>query len=161
MRPPARRIHRAVALSCLIFALNAWICRELFTADFVNNLLSNEGIFAALGRFFPRAPHRSALVPLVQRRHGHRVRLSAAVARHDSRHRSDHGMAGIALAPRGPRIRILLRSGHAVLAGLGLVGIHRPQPFRRARLHPDVARGDAGSRLANRLGCPLGRTASE
>ena len=47
---------RSVASSILIFALNAWICRELFTADFVNNLLSNEGIFAALGRFFREHP---------------------------------------------------------------------------------------------------------
>lgn len=51
-----RRNRHAIALSILIFALNAWICRELFAADFVNNLLSNEGIFAALGRFFRENP---------------------------------------------------------------------------------------------------------
>jgi hypothetical protein len=51
-----RRAWRAIAVSLLLFALNAWICRELFTADFVNNLLSNEGIFAALGRFFREHP---------------------------------------------------------------------------------------------------------
>ncbi len=45
-----------ITLSFLIFGLNAWICRELFTADFVNNLLSNEGIFAAIGRFFFEHP---------------------------------------------------------------------------------------------------------
>jgi hypothetical protein len=52
----SRRTRHATALSILIFALNAWICRELFTADFVSNLLSNEGIFAALGRFFRENP---------------------------------------------------------------------------------------------------------
>lgn len=52
----SQRIRHFVALSLLIFALNAWICRELFTADFVNNLLSNEGIFAAIGRFFRENP---------------------------------------------------------------------------------------------------------
>jgi len=45
-----------VRIAVAIFALNAWICHELFTADFVNNLLSNEGIFAALGRFFREHP---------------------------------------------------------------------------------------------------------
>ena len=45
-----------VAISLALFAINAWICRELFTADFVNNLLSNEGIFGALGRFFREHP---------------------------------------------------------------------------------------------------------
>lgn len=52
----SRQIRLAIALSCLLFALNAWICRELFTADFINNLPSNEGIFAALGRFFREYP---------------------------------------------------------------------------------------------------------
>lgn len=54
--PSARQFRTAIAISLLLFALNAWICRELFTADFVNNLLSNEGIFAALGRFFREHP---------------------------------------------------------------------------------------------------------
>ncbi len=50
------RISQAVAISLFLFALNAWICRELFAADFVNNLLSNEGIFASIGRFFREHP---------------------------------------------------------------------------------------------------------
>jgi len=49
-------LRLAIGLSSLIFGLNAWICRELFTAEFVNNLLSNEGIFGALGRFFREHP---------------------------------------------------------------------------------------------------------
>jgi hypothetical protein len=53
---PAREIRVVFAISFAIFALNVWICRELFTADFVNNLLSNEGIFAAIGRFFREHP---------------------------------------------------------------------------------------------------------
>lgn len=52
----SRRALLPIALSCLIFALNAWICRELFAADFVGNLLSNDGVFAALGRFFREHP---------------------------------------------------------------------------------------------------------
>ncbi len=51
-----RRIRLAIALSLAIFALNAWLCRELFTAEFINNLLSNEGAFASLGRFFRDHP---------------------------------------------------------------------------------------------------------
>src|SRR5580658_2322518 len=51
-----RRTYWAIGVSFLLFAINAWICRELFTADFVNNLLSNEGIFAALGRFYREHP---------------------------------------------------------------------------------------------------------
>jgi hypothetical protein len=57
------QIRIAVALSCIIFALNAWICHELFTADFVNNLLSNEGAFAALGRFFREHPFDNRWFP--------------------------------------------------------------------------------------------------
>src|SRR5579862_3557500 len=59
----SRRIQYAIAISCVIFALNAWICRELFTADFVGNLLSNEGIFAALGRFFREHPFDNRWFP--------------------------------------------------------------------------------------------------
>jgi hypothetical protein len=40
------------ALCLGLFILNAWICHELFTAEFLHNLISNEGAFAALGRFF-------------------------------------------------------------------------------------------------------------
>jgi len=50
------RTRLAIALSCLIFGLNAWICRELFSADFVNNLLSNEGILRRIGNFFREHP---------------------------------------------------------------------------------------------------------
>lgn len=55
-RGSSGQLRWAVGLSFALFALNAWICRELFTADFVGNLLSNEGIFAALGRFFREHP---------------------------------------------------------------------------------------------------------
>ena len=51
-----RRSQIALALALFLFALNAWICHELFTADFVNNLLSNEGFFASMGRFFREHP---------------------------------------------------------------------------------------------------------
>jgi len=38
---------------CLgLFALNAWICHELFTAEFLNNLSSNDGLFISLARFY-------------------------------------------------------------------------------------------------------------
>src|SRR6185312_1409334 len=56
MTTQSRRTSLAILLSVLLFALNAWICRELFTADFVNNLLSNEAIFATIGRFFRDHP---------------------------------------------------------------------------------------------------------
>ncbi len=65
MTPSAQRhsLWQPVVVSVLLFALNAWICRELFTADFVNNLLSNEGIFAALGRFFREHPFDNRWFP--------------------------------------------------------------------------------------------------
>ena len=50
------RMRWAIVLSLALFALNAYICRELFTAEFVHNQLSNEGIFAAIGRFFREHP---------------------------------------------------------------------------------------------------------
>ncbi|HXE64596.1 MAG TPA: hypothetical protein VN519_13720 [Bryobacteraceae bacterium] len=51
-----RRSRIALALGLFLFALNAWICHELFTADFVNNLLSNEAAFSSIGRFFREHP---------------------------------------------------------------------------------------------------------
>jgi hypothetical protein len=48
-RYPRSRIW---ALCFAIFALNAWICHELFSAEFLHNLTSNEAAFEALARFF-------------------------------------------------------------------------------------------------------------
>ncbi len=42
----------ASAAALFLFALNAYICRELFTASFINNLSSNEGAFVAFSRFY-------------------------------------------------------------------------------------------------------------
>ncbi len=39
-------------MSLLLFLLNAWICRELFTIEFIRNLDSNEGVFVSISRFF-------------------------------------------------------------------------------------------------------------
>ena len=58
-----RRSQIALALALFLFALNAWICHELFTADFVNNLLSNEGFFASMGRFFREHPFDCRWLP--------------------------------------------------------------------------------------------------
>lgn len=58
-----RRSQLALALALFLFALNAWICHELFTADFVNNLLSNEGFFASMGRFFREYPFDHRWLP--------------------------------------------------------------------------------------------------
>jgi len=44
---------RRAWLYCLgLLALNAWICHELFTAEFLHNLSSNEAAIEALARFF-------------------------------------------------------------------------------------------------------------
>lgn len=59
----SRRSQIALAFAVFLFALNAWICHELFTADFVNNLLSNEGAFSSIGRFFREHPFDHAWFP--------------------------------------------------------------------------------------------------
>ncbi|HVV47534.1 MAG TPA: hypothetical protein VHC72_20125 [Bryobacteraceae bacterium] len=59
----SRRSQIALALALFLFALNAWICHELFTAEFVNNLLSNEGAFSSIGRFFREHPLDHAWFP--------------------------------------------------------------------------------------------------
>ena len=43
---------RPILLSLLLFALNAYICREFFAIEFIRNLDSNEGVFVAISRFF-------------------------------------------------------------------------------------------------------------
>ena len=40
------------AFSALLFALNAYVCRELFVIEFLNNLSSNDGAFISLARFY-------------------------------------------------------------------------------------------------------------
>jgi hypothetical protein len=39
-----------------LFCLNAYVCRELFTAGFLSNLSSNEGAFVSIARFFQEHP---------------------------------------------------------------------------------------------------------
>ena len=43
---------RPILLALALFALNAWICRELFAIEFIHNLDSNEGVFVSISRFF-------------------------------------------------------------------------------------------------------------
>jgi hypothetical protein len=43
---------RPILLSLFIFALNVYICRELFGIEFLNNLSSNDGAFISLARFY-------------------------------------------------------------------------------------------------------------
>ncbi len=49
-------ILMAIFASCGLFCLNAYICRELFTAGFLGNLSSNEGVFVSIARFFRDHP---------------------------------------------------------------------------------------------------------
>lgn len=51
-----RASWRPIAISCALFCLNAYICRELFTASFLSNLSSNEGAFVSIARFFLQHP---------------------------------------------------------------------------------------------------------
>ncbi|MDP9170755.1 MAG: hypothetical protein M3N54_09075, partial [Acidobacteriota bacterium] len=44
--------RRALGVALCLFALNVYICHELFTIEFVRNLHTNEGCFVALSRFF-------------------------------------------------------------------------------------------------------------
>ncbi len=46
------RKFRVLLGAVALFALNAWICRELFRAEFLHNLSSNEGAFVAISRFY-------------------------------------------------------------------------------------------------------------
>jgi len=43
---------RPVAACAILFLLNVYICRELFSIEFIGNLDSNEGVFVALSRFY-------------------------------------------------------------------------------------------------------------
>src|SRR5579872_3097119 len=43
---------RPIVLSVLIFAINVFICRELFGIEFLNTLSSNDGLFIAVSRFY-------------------------------------------------------------------------------------------------------------
>jgi hypothetical protein len=45
-----------IVLSFTLFCLNAYICRELFTAGFIGNLSSNEAAFVSIARFFQLHP---------------------------------------------------------------------------------------------------------
>ncbi len=47
---------RLLLIALGLFLLNAYICRELFFAEFLNNLDSNEGVFTAIGRFYREHP---------------------------------------------------------------------------------------------------------
>jgi hypothetical protein len=49
---PGRARWRLILLSLSLFVLNAWICRELFSIEFIRNLDSNEGVFVSISRFF-------------------------------------------------------------------------------------------------------------
>jgi hypothetical protein len=49
---PSPKNWRPVVLALVLFALNAYVCRELFTAEFIHNLDSNEGVFVSISRFF-------------------------------------------------------------------------------------------------------------
>jgi hypothetical protein len=51
-----RASWRTIAISCALFCLNAYICRELFSAGFLSNLSSNEGAFVSIARFFRDHP---------------------------------------------------------------------------------------------------------
>lgn len=51
---PLRRY--AVLIGCALFCLNAYVCRELFSAEFLGNLSSNEGAFVSIARFFQEHP---------------------------------------------------------------------------------------------------------
>ncbi len=50
------RHWKPVVLSLLLFALNAYICRELFSIEFMRNLDTNDACFVALSRFFREHP---------------------------------------------------------------------------------------------------------
>lgn len=47
-----RKFLVPVLAALALFVLNAWICRELFSAEFLHNLSSNEGAFVAISRFY-------------------------------------------------------------------------------------------------------------
>jgi hypothetical protein len=57
------RQTQAILISCALFCLNAYICADLFTAGFLNNLSSNEGAFVSIARFFQLHPLDFAWFP--------------------------------------------------------------------------------------------------
>jgi hypothetical protein len=52
MNKPFLAHWRPILLSLILFAVNVYICRELFVIEFLNNLSSNDGAFITLARFF-------------------------------------------------------------------------------------------------------------
>jgi len=47
-----RTAWRPILLSVAIFAVNVYVCRELFSIEFLDNLSSNDGAFISLARFY-------------------------------------------------------------------------------------------------------------
>jgi hypothetical protein len=54
---------RPIFLSFVLFAVNVYICRELFGIEFLNNLSSNDGAFISLARFFQQHGTGNAWFP--------------------------------------------------------------------------------------------------
>jgi hypothetical protein len=54
---------RSILLSLVLFAVNIYICRELFGIEFLNNLSSNDGAFITLARFFQQHGTGNAWFP--------------------------------------------------------------------------------------------------
>jgi hypothetical protein len=54
---------RPIFLSFILFAVNVYICRELFGIEFLNNLSSNDGAFISLARFFQQHGTGNAWFP--------------------------------------------------------------------------------------------------
>src|SRR5579863_2058979 len=101
MRKPAR----SLLLCCVLFTVNAIICRPLFRFEYLDNFQSNEGVFMAIGRFlrehFPHTawfpwldaglPIENAYFPLVPA-----LTALASMAAHCSAARALHVLTALA-----------------------------------------------------------------
>src|ERR1700733_2943718 len=63
MSKPFLAHWRPISLSFILFAVNVYICRELFGIEFLNNLSSNDGAFISLARFFQQHGTGNAWFP--------------------------------------------------------------------------------------------------
>jgi hypothetical protein len=63
MSKPFLAQWRPILLSLILFAVNVYICRELFSIDFLDNLSSNDGAFITLARFFQQHGTGNAWFP--------------------------------------------------------------------------------------------------
>ena len=156
---PGHKLWRPLLLSLALFALNDWICRELFSIEFIRNLDSNEGVFVSISRFYREYGFTQSWFPWFN------AGMPIANAYQPPAHagcpdRQTHRVVGRARLSFRSGDGVLLRTGGSFLVRLGLVRIGRAQPdgvsgvlvmVARRAVHSHPARSRRGPWGALRL----------